>query len=232
MHIDTAQAYGNEEQVGQALKQASLHAEKHGHPHPQVWVTTKYSGRPWGNGQSIDPLTSVKQSLQKLGVHALDLYLVHTPRLFAETGIAEGWKHIEDLQKHGYTKSIGVSNFTLDDMRELLEGKRSADVQEKYTDNGYDIEKKGHHHHSGPHIVPSVNQIELHPYVWAKYKENVEYCQSKGVVIEAYSPLKPLTSYPGGPVDAPVNSIAEKLGVKPEQVLLAWIKSKGAVALT
>lgn len=54
----------------------------------------------------------------------------------------------------------------------------------------------------------------------------------QGVAIEAYSPLKPLTTYPGGPVDKPVNAIAERLEVKPEEALLAWIKSKGAVTLT
>lgn len=54
----------------------------------------------------------------------------------------------------------------------------------------------------------------------------------QGIAIEAYSPLKPLTTYPGGPVDKPVNAIAKRLGVKPEQVLLAWIKSKGAIILT
>lgn len=54
----------------------------------------------------------------------------------------------------------------------------------------------------------------------------------QGIAIEAYSPLKPLTTYPGGPVDKPVAEIALRLNVKPEQVLLAWIKSKGAIALT
>ena len=209
----------------------------------------QYSGFPWGDGGSIDPLTSVKQSLEKLGLKSLDLYLVHTPRLFAKTGIKEGWKQIEALQKAGYTKHVGVSNFTLENMQELLEGgdKHSVyDVEEEYLDEKTDDvdtekhnqhkhgHKKHHHHHNkrGVEIVPAVNQIELHPYVWAQYKANVEYCQSKGVAIEAYSPLKPLTSYPGGPVDGPVNQIAEKFGVKPEQVLLAWVRSKGAIALT
>jgi len=202
-HVDTAQAYGNETEVGVALKESGLSRS-------DIWVTTKWSGRPWGNGESIDPATSLDESLVKLGLKHVDLYLVHTPRLFgSRDNIRHGWKEIVALQKSGKTKSIGVSNFTLDDMKELIEGG----------------EKR-------PEMLPAANQIELHPYVWDAYRANVEYCQRHGIAIEAYSPLKPLTTYPGGPVDKPVAEIALRLNVKPEQVLLAWIKSKGAIALT
>lgn len=80
---------------------------------------------------------------------------VHTPRLVSGR-IREGWNEIIDLHKRGYARSIGVSNYTLDDMKELLEGGEKA-----------------------PSVVPAVNQIELHPYTWNDYRANVEYCQSK-----------------------------------------------------
>lgn len=70
--------------------------------------------------------------------------------------IREGWNEIIELHKKGYARSIGVSNYTLDDMKQLIEGGEKP-----------------------PAILPAVNQIELHPYVWGAYRANVEYCQSK-----------------------------------------------------
>jgi len=200
-HIDTAQAYRNEEEVGQAIKESAL-------PREQIWVTTKWSGFPWGDGASKSPEDSIAESLQKLGLDHLDLYLVHTPRLFSGR-IKESWPRLEALVKSGQTKGVGISNFTLSDVKTLL-----------------------HSGEKGPEIKPVVNQIELHPYNWHESKANVEFCQKHGIAIEAYSPLKPLTTYPGGPLDKPLKKIAERLNAKPEQVLLAWVKAKGAIALT
>ena len=64
------------------------------------------------------------------------------------------------------------------------------------------------------------------------YHPTLAETASQGVAIESYSPLKPLTTYPGGPLDKPVNAIAKRLNIKPEEVHLAWVKSKGAIALT
>ncbi|EJU02254.1 oxidoreductase [Dacryopinax primogenitus] len=190
-HIDTAQVYGNELQVGAALKETGLKRS-------DVWVTTKWSGV-----AATRPAQAIKQSLDKLGLEYVDLYLIHSPRL-VRPNIFQGWSEMVDILKKGQSKSIGVSNFLISDLQEL---------------------------ESSP-ITPAVNQILLHPYVYAQTKPLIEYCAQKGIVIEAYSPLVPLTQYPGGPVDKPVYAIAERLGVAPEQVLLAWIKSKGAVILT
>jgi diketogulonate reductase-like aldo/keto reductase len=85
---------------------------------------------------------------------------VHTPRLFAGK-IREGWQSIIALQKSGQAKAIGVSNFTLDDMKELLEGGEK-----------------------GPEIEPAANQIELHLYNWHEQKANVEYCQAKVSIVK------------------------------------------------
>lgn len=207
-HIDTAQAYRNEEQVGQALKECGCSRD-------EFWVTTKWSGAPWGE-PTISVEESMANSLHNLGLDYVDLYLIHTPRL-VQGNIQEGWKSMERLQKKGYAKNIGISNFKLDDLKELFGEHANASYAEKT---------------SGPKILPAINQIELHPYVWKQQKEVVEYCQKKGIVIEAYSPLRPLTGYPGGPMDKPVNDIAKRLNIKPEQVLLAWAHRRGAVPLT
>lgn len=80
-------------------------------------------------------------------------------------------------------------------------------------------------HHA--EIKPVVNQILLHPYVIKSTTPLLEYMAHQHIVPEGYSTLIPLTSKPGGPVDKPVNEIAQRLGKKPEQILLAWSKAKG-----
>jgi len=192
-HIDTAQAYRNEEETGLALKESGIARE-------DVWITTKYSG--------LDPALGIRatceQSLKKLGVSYVDLYLIHSPRLVKDD-IGAAWRECELLKKEGLAKSIGVSNFEIEDLKTLL---RTAEIK------------------------PAVNQIILNPYVYAKQKELVAFQNEHEIVTEAYSPLTPLTQFPGGPVDKPVASIVKRLSLKPEQVLLAWVAAKGAVILT
>ncbi len=100
----TAVAYRNEEEVGQALKESGLSRK-------EIWITTKWSGTD-GKG----PEQSMRESLEKLGVDYVDLYLIHSPRLC--NGDIEGyWKNMEQLHKHGYAKSIGVSKYVLGEGR-------------------------------------------------------------------------------------------------------------------
>ena len=75
-------------------------------------------------------------------------------------------------------------------------------------------------------IKPVVNQILLHPYVIARTVPLLNFMAEQQIVAEGYSTLIPITQMPGGPVDEPVNKIAQRFGVKPEQVLLAWSKAK------
>ena len=79
---------------------------------------------------------------------------------------------------------------------------------------------------SSCNVKPVVNQILLHPYVIASTTPLLEYMAAQHIFAEGYSTLIPLTSRPGGPVDVPVESIAKRRGIKPEQVLLAWSKAK------
>ena len=97
-HIDTAQAYGNEAEVGQAIKESALAAK-------DLWITTKWSGR---EGKGIQQ--SIRESLDKLQLKSVDLYLIHSPRL-CQGEIVKCWQEMLDLKKEGLIKSAGVSNF-------------------------------------------------------------------------------------------------------------------------
>ncbi|KAK0451394.1 Aldo/keto reductase [Desarmillaria tabescens] len=191
-HFDTAQSYRNETEAGIAIRESGLARN-------EVFITTKYSGL-----DGLDIKTSIQNSLKNLGVTYVDLYLIHHPRL-AVPDIPTAWKEMEALQAQGLAKSIGVSNFGVNEIALLL---------------------------ASSNIKPAANQILLHPYVYARQSPVVDYCQKAGVVIEAYSPLIPITTLPGGAVDIPVNDLAKKYGVTPDQILLAWTKSKGAVVVT
>ncbi|KAJ3732697.1 Aldo/keto reductase [Lentinula guzmanii] len=191
-HVDTAQAYRNEPEAGKAIRDSGLKRS-------EIFITTKYSGL---NG--LDIKTSIKNSLENLGVSYVDLYLIHHPRL-AVPDIPSAWKEMEKLVEQGVVKSIGVSNFGVNDLAVLLASSK---------------------------IPPAVNQILLHPYVYATQAPIIEYAKKHKIIIEAYSALIPLTQRPGGPVDVPVKELSKKLNVAPEQVLLAWVKAKGAVAVT
>ncbi|KAI1798298.1 Aldo/keto reductase [Ganoderma leucocontextum] len=191
-HIDTAQAYRNEEEAGNAIRESGLARQ-------DIYITTKFSGR---DGLGIEE--SIQNSLKNLGVKYVDLYLIHHPRL-ATPDIPTAWAKMEQLQKAGLAKSIGVSNFGVTDLQILVNSAK---------------------------IKPVANQILFHPYVVEQQQPIVEFGNAHGITSEGYSTLIPLTHQPGGPVDKPVNAIAERLDAKPEQVLLAWAKAKGVVVVT
>jgi 2,5-diketo-D-gluconate reductase A len=142
-HIDTAQSYGNEESVGQALREAGL-------PRDEIFITTKFypSGR--------DPAAEIEQSLKRLGLDYVDLYLVHWPR----RGATWAWPGMQQAHERGHARSIGVSNFHADELREVL---------------------------ATASIPPVVNQVELSPF---KYRRAlIDSGRELSVAFEAYSPL-------------------------------------------
>jgi diketogulonate reductase-like aldo/keto reductase len=102
-HIDTAQAYGNEESVGQGLRESGVARD-------QVFITTKFFPR------RQDPVAEIERSLQRLGVDHVDLYIVHWP----EGGPTWAWPGMERAREAGYARSIGVSNFGADELQQLL----------------------------------------------------------------------------------------------------------------
>ena len=102
-HIDTAQAYGNEESVGRALRDSGV-------PRDEVFITTKfYPGRK-------DPFTEAQQSLRRLGVDQVNLYLVHWPR----GGPRSAWPGMERARERGFARSVGVSNFSAGELAEVI----------------------------------------------------------------------------------------------------------------
>jgi diketogulonate reductase-like aldo/keto reductase len=102
-HIDTAQAYGNEESVGQGLRESGV-------PRDQVFITTKF------NPSRRDPVAEVEHSLERLGLERVDLYIVHWP----QGGPTWAWPGMERAQELGYARSIGVSNLNAAELQQLL----------------------------------------------------------------------------------------------------------------
>jgi len=143
-------------------------------------------------------------SLEKLGLDYVDLYLIHAPDNL-EDRLPEIWKEMEAVKEEGLAKSIGVSNFKLKHLEEIA---------------------------AHAEILPAVNQIPFNPYRLAEQEPLLEYCKNRNIVIEAWSPLGPLTRNPNGPVDAPINRIAERMKATPSQVLLLWQRAKGVVIVT
>jgi diketogulonate reductase-like aldo/keto reductase len=102
-HIDTAQAYGNEESVGRALRDSGV-------PRGEVFITTKF------NPGRKDPVAEAEQSLRRLGIDQVDLYLVHWPR----GGPLRAWPGMERARELGLARSVGVSNFGTRELREVI----------------------------------------------------------------------------------------------------------------
>ncbi|KQC46923.1 oxidoreductase of aldo/keto reductase family subgroup 1 [Geobacillus stearothermophilus] len=146
-HIDTAAFYENEEGVGQAIRESGI-------PREQVFVTTKV----WNTDQGYETtLKAFDASLKKLGFDYVDLYLVHWP---VKGKYKETYKALEKLYKDGYVRAIGVSNFQIHHLQDVL-----ADCE----------------------IKPMVNQVEYHPRL--TQKELLTFCRENGIQLEAWSPL-------------------------------------------
>ncbi len=145
--IDTAAIYRNEEGVGKAIRETGI-------PRDELFITTKV----WNKGQGYDrTMTSFERSLDKLGLDYVDLYLIHWP---VEGLYKETWKAMEKLYKEGRTKAIGVCNFNVHHLEDLMKDSE---------------------------IKPMVNQIEFHPRL---LQEEVRmFCEANDIQVEAWSPL-------------------------------------------
>jgi 2,5-diketo-D-gluconate reductase A len=142
-HVDTAQAYGNEESVGRALRDSGV-------PRDEVFITTKFYPA------NDDPEAEAQRSLERLGVDQVDLYIVHWP----QRGPTWAWPGMERAHERGYARSIGVSNFSVGELGEVM---------------------------SVASVKPVVNQVQFSPF---KYRRKLlEACEEHNVALEAYSPL-------------------------------------------
>ncbi|OAS88507.1 MULTISPECIES: aldo/keto reductase [Metabacillus] len=147
--IDTAAIYGNEEGVGKAIAESNV-------PREELFITTKV----WNSEQGYDStLAAFDESMKKLGLEYLDLYLIHWP-VPEQNKYKETWKALETLYKDGRVRAIGVSNFKEHHLKDLLE----------------DCE-----------VVPMVNQVEYHPRLTQTSLH--EFCKQNRIQLEAWSPL-------------------------------------------
>jgi diketogulonate reductase-like aldo/keto reductase len=146
-HVDTARAYGNERDVAAGIAAAGV-------PRDEVFVTTKLWNADHGYDQT---LRACDASLARLGMERVDLYLVHWP---VEWIRSESWRAMERILADGKARAVGVSNYTVQHLQELLAHAR---------------------------VPPAVNQVELHPFL--QQPELVRFCRTAGIVLEAYAPL-------------------------------------------
>ncbi|WUL18970.1 aldo/keto reductase [Amycolatopsis sp. NBC_00355] len=160
--IDTAAVYGNEAGVGQALAESGVARD-------ELFITTKL----WNSAQGYDAtLKAFDESLAKLGLEQLDLYLIHWPTPERDKYL-DTWKAFEKLYTDGRVRAIGVSNFQPAHLERLLDNAE---------------------------IAPALNQVELHPYL--QQQEVREFDAKHGIATEAWSPLAKGGSLLGDPIVA------------------------------
>ncbi|KAI0253766.1 NADP-dependent oxidoreductase domain-containing protein [Lactifluus subvellereus] len=210
-HIDCAYVYGNQDEVGAALKKVIPSTVRR----EELFITSKL----WNDAHR--PSEVEKQldiTLSQLGTPYLDLYLIHWPVAFVpgrgllpnraekpgeaeidqDTSIVDTWRAMLALRSTGKVKAVGVSNFPIQHLEAITKATGER---------------------------PVVNQIEAHPLL--PQDDLVEYCKKEGIHITAYSPLgnnlqgKRLVDYPE------VKEVAERLGATTAQVLIAWGVSRG-----
>lgn len=193
--IDTAAVYGNEEDIGESL-QALL--PRYGLKRSDIFITSKLSPGAQGGGKKTEE--AARRSLRNLRTNYLDLYLIHWP---GSSGItiddpknkilrANSWSTLVELKEKGQLRAIGVSNYTIKHLEELL-SQNSA--------------------------VPAVNQVEWHPHYYQP--SLLEYCNRHGIVLQAYSSLggshqRTLIN------DPTIEEISNKLHRSKAQILLKW----------
>ncbi len=213
-HFDCAERYGNEEQVGEAIREAiqagSITRE-------DLFITTKL----WNNNHRAERVQpAFESSRNRLQVDYIDLYLIHTPYAFRpgdnqdprdrngnviyDEGISlmDTWRAMETLAGGGKCKAIGLSDVNLDQLGEVFEAAK---------------------------IKPAVVQVESHPYL--PQPEILEFCKRNGLVMLAFAPLGHGIR-PGVLKDPVILAIALRVNKTPAQVLLAWAVQRGTAVLT
>lgn len=149
-HIDTASVYENEAEIGIAIKQSKIDRS-------ELFITSKV----WKDSMGYEnTLKSFENSLKKLDLEYIDLFLIHWPNNKDEQLTLDTWKALEKLYKDGKVKAIGVSNFLKHHLEKLLEKCE---------------------------IIPMVDQIEFHPGLMRP--ETLQLCKEKNIVVEAWAPL-------------------------------------------
>jgi len=195
--IDTAAAYGNERGVGDAIRASGLARD-------DVFIETKVWISDYGYDETLH---AFEKSARKLGVDAIDLFILHQalPGEFERT--IRAYRALERLLADGQVRAIGVSNFMPAHLASLLEQTE---------------------------VVPAVNQVEVHPYFTQPLVQAVDAEHS--IVTQAWSPIGGITSYRGDSststfADPAILAIAEKYGKSAAQVMLRWHLQEGRSAI-
>lgn len=187
--IDTAMIYNNEKSVGEGIRANGCERE-------DIFITTKL----WTSDQGYDSsLRAFETSLDRLGFGYVDLYLIHWPGDDPERR-KDSWRTLSQLHSEGRALAIGVSNFQLPHLNELL---GSSDV------------------------LPAVNQIEFHPFIYGRQKPILDFCTRHGIAVEAYSPLAQARYMNNSRLE----NMAKKYGKSKAQVMLRWAIQHGTVPI-
>ena len=210
-HIDTAAIYQNETEIGQALKEAFAEGVI---KREDVFITSKL----WNDAHGENEVaTALQESLQRLQLDYLDLYLIHWPVSFVsgvlfpqkpseyippyKSPIETAWNQMEQVKSEGLVRHIGVSNFSVKKLKDLI---------------------------SKANTKPEVNQVELHPLL--QQNKLVDYCSSQEILVTSYSPLGSGDRTPEMKADNEPNlmgleiltDIAKKHEISTAQVLISW----------
>ena len=179
--FDTAKYYGNELEIGQALRNSGVERNNY-------FVVTKL----WISDHGYKKTKAAfMESLKKLGLEYVDLYLIHSP---SGGKIVETWQAMDELKKDGLIRSIGVSNFNVHHLEKLKEACYSKQMP-----------------------LPSINQIEIHP--WLQQTKVVDYCKSLGINVMGFCPLARCVRFNKTPVLA---ELSKKWDKTEAQILLRW----------
>ena len=196
-HIDTAQAYSNERGVGEGIRGSGI-------PREQIFVTSKVEAE---HKSYAAAAASIDESLMKLGLDYIDLMLIHSPQPWEEVnqsdnryieGNRQVWKALEDALGAGKLRSIGISNFLIEDVENLW---------------------------PAAEIKPMVNQVLCH--ISNTPLELIQYCQNKGIVVEAYSPV----AHGEALKNEKIAAMAEKYGVSVPQLCIRYDLQLGMIVL-
>ncbi|CAG5047380.1 unnamed protein product [Parnassius apollo] len=207
-HIDTAELYGNEVEIGQGIADAIQNGLV---TREELFITTKL----WNNHHARDQvIPALRDSLKRLGLNYVNLYLIHSPVAQKDDGTFENidyldtWRGMEDAKKLGLAKSIGVSNFNSEQIGRIL---KNCDIK------------------------PAVNEIEVNPTL--TQEQLISYCRSVDIEVMSYSPFgfmvarKKQNNISPRFDDPELTKIAQKYGKTTSQVVLRYLIDRGTIPI-